>query len=100
MSSEQITNDSIIRRNDTMLSSNLGDEVVMMDIEEGSYYGLESVAARIWALTDQPVSVGSICERLLVEYQVSSEQCQQEVRTFLGQLLERRIVEVVPAMKG
>jgi len=97
MISDQLTLNAIIRRSDALLSTSLGDDVVMMDIEQGAYYGLEAVAARIWALTEQPVSVGSLCERLVTEYQISPEQCQQEVLTFLGDLLARRIVQVTSA---
>jgi hypothetical protein len=95
MSLNQLTPETIIGRSEALLSSNLGEDVVMMDIEQGSYYGLEAVAARIWALTEQPVSVGALCEQLVAEYQVAPEQCRQEVITFLGELLERQIVQVV-----
>ena len=95
MISDQLTLDAIIRRNDALLSTNLEDDVVMMDVEQGAYYGLEAVAARIWALTEQPLSVGSLCDRLVSEYQISPEQCQQEVLTFLGELLNQRLVQIV-----
>ena len=94
MISDQLTLDTIIRRSDAMLSTNLGDDVVMMDIEQGAYYGLEAVAARIWALTEQPVSVGSLCERLVTEYQISPEQCHEEVLAFVNELVGRQIVQV------
>ena len=95
MIADQLTLETHIRRSDALLSTSLGDDVVMMDVEQGAYYGLEAVAARIWALTEQPVSVGSLCERLVTEYQISPEQCQQEILTFLARLLERRIVQVI-----
>jgi hypothetical protein len=95
MNSEQLKIETIVRRSDALLSSNLGDEVVMMDIEQGSYYGLEAVAVRIWALTEHPVSVGSLCDQLVAEYEVSPQQCRQEVVAFLGNLLEHRILQVV-----
>ena len=92
---EQLTLDTIVRRSDTLLSTSLDDDVVMMDVEQGAYYGLEAVAARIWALTEQPLSVGSLCDRLATEYQVSPEQCQQEVLAFLSELLNQHIVQIV-----
>ena len=95
MISDQLTLDAIIRRNDALLSTNLEDDVVMMDVEQGAYYGLEAVAARIWALTEQPLSVGSLCDRLVTEYQISPEQCRQEVLDFLGELLSQHIVQIV-----
>ena len=96
MISDQLTMDAIIRRNDALLSTRLGDaDVVMMDVEQGAYYGLEAVAARVWAMTEQPLSVGSLCDRLVAEYQISSEQCRQEVLAFLGDLLNQHIVQIV-----
>jgi len=94
MMADQLTLDTIIRRSDALLSTNLGDDVVMMDIEQGAYYGLEAVAARIWTLTEQPVSVGSLCDRLVAEYQIAPEQCREEVLAFVSELIGRQIVQV------
>ena len=94
MTSDQLTLDIVVRRSDALISTNLGDDVVMMDIEQGDYYGLEAVAARIWALTEQPVSVASLCERLIAEYEISPEQCREEVLAFVNELIGRRIVRV------
>jgi hypothetical protein len=95
MIENQLSDDTLICRSESLLSNNLGDDIVMMDIEQGSYYGLEAVAARIWDLTENPVSVGSLCESLLSEYDVSKEQCSREVSAFLNDLIERQIIRVV-----
>ena len=87
--------ETTVRRSDALLSNTLGEDVVMMDIEQGAYYGLENVAARIWALTETPVTVGALCESLVNEYEITPEQCHAEVSTFLNELLERKIVEVM-----
>ena len=95
MSSEPIALEAIVHRSEALLSTSLGEDVVMMDVEQGAYYGLEAVAARIWTLTEQPISVGAVCARLASEYEVSPEQCRQEVQSFLGELIQRRIIQVV-----
>ena len=94
--SSHVALDTIICRSDALLSSNIGDDVVMMNIERGEYYGLEAVAARIWALTEHAVSVESLCERLAAEYDVVPEQCRREVLAFVDELLDHHIVQVVP----
>jgi hypothetical protein len=96
MSEDQIAPETMIRRSEALLFNNLGSDIVMMDIEQGSYYGLEGVAARIWEFTENPVSVRSLCDRLTSEYEVSPEQCRQDVIEFLNDLLKRNIVQVVP----
>ncbi len=94
MSQNQITPNTVISRSETLLFNNLGDDVVMMDIEQGSYYGLEEVAARIWELTENPVSVASICETLISEYDVPEQKCEQEVTAFIDDLINRKIIHI------
>ena len=43
------------------------------------------------------MSVGSLCERLVTEYQISPEQCRQEVLAFLGELLNQNLC--IPLLK-
>lgn len=95
MSRNQINLDTVISRRDALLSNNLGNDVVMMDIEQGNYYGLEAVAARIWELTEQPVSVNSLCVNLMAEYDISPEKCREEVVEFLDDLLQHKIIQIV-----
>ena len=40
---------SVISKNPAIISSKMDDEVVMMSIEKGNYYGLNPVAATIEA---------------------------------------------------
>lgn len=87
--------DTVVGRNESLLSADLGDDVVMMDIDNGSYYGLEAVASRIWSLLETPCSARSICAQLVDEYEIEAEQCEREVLTFLERLLSQRIVHVV-----
>ena len=93
-SERSITNDAIVRRSEVLVSTSLGDDVVMMDIDNGAYYGLARVAARIWELLAEPISVRSICETLVNEYDVEPDCCQREVVAFLDSLRQNAIVEI------
>ena len=95
MTDKQLSENTIICRSETLLSNNLGDDIVMMDIEEGAYYGLEEVAARIWEMAENPVSVGSLCTDLMSEYKISEEECRSDVGEFLTDLLDRNILKIV-----
>lgn len=95
MSTSTITTDTIFRRVETVMSNEVGDETMMMDVDRGMYYALNSVSSRIWTLLEQPISVKAICDRLLEEYEIEPAVCQQEVKQFLGQLLDRKVITVV-----
>lgn len=93
--SDIITLNTKVSRSETLLSNNLGNDIVMMDIEKGLYYGMEKVAASIWNLIENPVMVENICKSLAKEYDVSPELCLAEVTPFLNDLLNREIIEIV-----
>ncbi len=82
-------------RSPQLMTSGVGEEIMMMDINKGMYYALNPVSSRIWTLLEQPLSVQDLCKRLLVEYDIEPDLCEQEVKQFLEQLLARKVVTVV-----
>ena len=95
MAVSQLNQNTVFRRNDSLLSTDLGDDVAMMDIDNGSYYALESAASRIWRLLEQPSSARCLCGRLLNEYEVDPGRCESEVLEFLENLLSQGILQTV-----
>ncbi len=93
-----LTLTTVIRRNETgFLASNLGDETVMMNLDNGDYLGLNSVASDIWTLLENPVSVEELYGKILSMYDVTEEQCKTEVDVFLKQLSEQNMLAVQDA---
>ena len=88
---------TVVAQKEEMLTSDLGEETVMMSIEKGAYYGLDSIGSRIWVLIEMPRMVSSLCDTLLAEYDVESEMCQQHVLAFLNDLHAHEIIEIVDA---
>ena len=85
---------SRVARNDAIIFTEFGDTVVMMDVENGSYYELNPVGSRIWALTETGPRVADVCEALVAEYEVAPEACGNEVRAFLEELHSREVIRV------
>ena len=77
-----------------VLSSELGSEHVMLNLRDGTYYGLEDVGSDIWKMLQKPVSVGEICGAILETREVDPERCRRDVVKLLGELVERRLVEL------
>ncbi len=64
----------------------MDDELVMMDIEQGKYLGLNPVATEIWHLLEQPKSMTQLLTALLDRYEVSAAQCETDLQRFLQQM--------------
>lgn len=71
---------------------NLGDEVVLLHLSSGIYYHLDSVGARIWDLLSKGQSFNSLCEILLMEYDVDREVLERDVLRLAGELQEKGLI--------
>ena len=90
-----LTAQSRVRRIHDVLDTEIDDQTVMMDIEQGSYFGLNKTATEIWAMLAKPMVVGELCDRLTEEFDVPREQCEQQVNDFLENLLDRGLLQIV-----
>lgn len=81
-----------ISKNGDIYSSEVDGETIMMNIDNNAYYTTKEIGNRIWELLDSLNTPKAICEQLMQEYEVSQEQCQNDVLQFLEQLIEHGIV--------
>jgi hypothetical protein len=77
-----------------VLSSELGSEYVMLNLEDGTYYGLDSVGGVIWQMLRTPVRVTAICAAIEETHDVDAERVERDVLKLLADLAGRRLIEV------
>jgi hypothetical protein len=76
------------------VSSDLGDEVAILHLNAGVYYGLDGVGARIWDLIQQPRTVEEVRDVLIREYEVEPDRCESDLITLLQRLADEGLIEV------
>jgi len=91
---ESLTPSSVVCRTGHLVESEIDNEVVALNIETGTCYGLNAVGSRIWALLATPVRISEICATLVVEYQVEPSTCEAEVIDLIDHLLAENLVVV------
>jgi hypothetical protein len=89
-----LTRASTVVQSGAILQSEIGGEVVALDIDKGYYYGLNQVGSRVWALMAEPASVSSICGALLEEFDVDPATCASEVLELLEEMRTKGMLEV------
>lgn len=90
-----ITLETIVhRRKDGLLVSELGKEVVMMDIDNGNYIGLNETGKVIWDLIEEPVKVDDLVSRLLEKFHINKEECSTDTLAYLNKMEEQKILAV------
>lgn len=90
-----ISPDALVQRRGDLLANDLSTtETVMLDVTQGSYYGLKDVGKAIWDQLEEPIAVSVVCDRLGVQFDVDAETCRIETVAFLEHLLERGLIVV------
>ena len=77
-----------------VMAREVGDETVILDLANGSYYGLDPVGARIWQLLAKGQTLTQVCEVMLAGYEVTREDIERDVLALVQTLTERQLVSV------
>ena len=86
--------DAAVVQSGSQVSCPLRDEAAILNTVTGSYYGLQSIGARIWDLIASPRTIGELREAILAEYEVAPGECEEDLRRFIGELAGAGLVEV------
>ena len=86
---------AIIQRNEAKFIANkLGEEMVMMNMENGDFITMNNVGADIWNLCEQPLFVKELVQKLLGLYNISEDQCINETIQFLQTSMDQNIFTI------
>ncbi|UZT82597.1 lasso peptide biosynthesis PqqD family chaperone [Caproicibacterium sp. BJN0003] len=89
-----IDKNTIVEKREDIITADLDGNVVMMSVENGKYYGMDEIATAIWKNIEQPIRVEQLVHILMDEFDVSEEQCQKDVITFLTKLYNEILIKV------
>ncbi len=89
--------ETFVRVPEHVLMRSLGDEMVMLNLDVESYYGLNEVGARLMQLAETGATLEQITEQLFGEFEVGREQLAQDVRTVTAELMEAGLLVEGPA---
>lgn len=84
----------IVRNSDRFLSSMLGNEIVMMDTQNGAYIGLNDVSSTIWNYLENEFTAEELVVRLLDEYDVERADCEQQTLECLKKMEAQGIISI------
>jgi Coenzyme PQQ synthesis protein D (PqqD) len=89
-----LSGSTIVAAADEILVSDFGDELVLLNLRDGVYYGLDGPGARVWMLLKRPITLKAIQDALIAEYDVEAARCAKDVKSLLTDLVARGLAEV------
>ncbi len=86
--------DAVVYASPEPLASSVGDEVALLSLTRGTYYGLNRPGAGLWQRLQRPVRVRELYDELLQTYAVDADACRRDLLDFLEHLARSGLLEV------
>lgn len=80
---------------EVVVSADVDEQAVLLNVDTGMYYGLDEVGARIWALMSQGKDVDAMVDALLEEYDTTAEQLKRDIGVFVDRLVQLELARDV-----
>jgi len=88
-----VTLETIVIRGKGVLGADVGDEAVLMSVENEQYYALTATSRAIWEWLEKPVRVCDLCAALAQAYQAPLETVKTDTLAFLSYLEAQKMIE-------
>ena len=76
-----------------VLSRKLDDEMVLLNLDSGEYFGLNDTGTRVWELLADGRSRQEVINCLTEEFEVAAEDASGHVATLCDELLEAGLLK-------
>jgi Coenzyme PQQ synthesis protein D (PqqD) len=84
-------------RQDGIACSDLGSEIVILDLGTSSYFAASASAAVLVGALMEGATTDELVSRLLDRYAVTTNEAAADVETFLAQMQSRNLLDTVAA---
>ena len=92
-----LASDVVLVQDSEPIATTVDDEIVMLSVRAGAYFGLNGVGTEIWNMLREPRRLGDLCRDLSQHYEADMDALTRDVTVFLQALIARGLVRVVDA---
>ena len=86
--------DWIVARRAGLSEAELDGELLGLHVEQGTCYGFNGTATRVWKMIAQPTRLSALRDALLRDYDVDAETCERDLRELLRELEQDGLVSI------
>ena len=84
--------ESFVVNEPSVVSETIDGEVVIINLDQGSYYSLRGAAAEIWQGLQDGLDTAALRQRIEMRFDGDAAEIDRAVSDFLGQLLKEEIL--------
>jgi hypothetical protein len=95
----RISLDTTIAPSPDVVGRVVGGELVLLDLESATYFGLNEVGSRMWTLMGELDSLRQVCDAVSREYDVPRVQLERDVLALAHELHGKGLLHVTGAKR-
>ncbi len=80
-----------------VVDCDIGGERALLHLETNNYFTLNDTGAAIWPALTKPRSVEEVVALVTDRFDVSAERCRPDIERMLAEMVEARLLRMVPA---
>ena len=89
-----ISFDSRVVVPDDVLERGIGNESILLNLNNENYYGLDEAGRHFWETLEASASIQEAFDKLLAEYDVEEGTLRTDLIEFIGALVEQGLIEL------
>lgn len=82
-----------MKRSESAMARRVGDELVILDVNSGRYFGLNDVGALIWDYLEHDVAQDDLVDAVVASFDVDREQAANDIDDLITELVDRGLVD-------
>ena len=79
----------------SVASETIGAEAAVVDMDSGTYYGVQGAGVLIWEALREPVALSDVHTLLMRHFEIDAGTCERELLSFIEDLVRARLVRIV-----
>ncbi|MDU5723940.1 MAG: PqqD family protein [Clostridium butyricum] len=81
-----------IMKNSAIIESIKNDELIILNMDNGNYYGLQDTSLEVWELLDKYSDEQELLQQVLMVYQDDTDSIKKEIEQFISRLHKERLI--------
>jgi len=91
-----VTPETVFERKADMMVADMDGELVMMDVDQGTYFAINSVGSHIWTMLETPQSMADLTASVVRSFKAGdTAQVSADVERFLNDLSANNLIDEV-----
>lgn len=95
VTTSELGEEIVVKATGKQVSAVLDGEAVILQLENGVYFGLNSVGTHVWTLLQsRPHTLRDLSNSILETFDTDVETCLKDLRVFLATLEKKQLIEI------